>query len=459
MSKTVIDPAVFRDYDIRGTVPEQLNDEGIRYIAAAIVNVLKPSSVQIGHDMRVSSPELFAALKETFLNLGINVVDLGLISTDMLYFAAGKYNEDLALTISASHNPSEYNGIKLVKKGAVSIGKDSGLVDIKENALCLTELPTPVNRGELSSRNIMSEFIDHVFSFVDVPSLGSFKVVIDAGNGMAGHFLPYVEEKLNWQVERLYYELDGTFPHHQPSPIEEKNMQDVISKVKEVNADFGMAFDGDADRVFLVDETGKIISGTIMSAILSKLLLEKYPGENILYNAIIGRIVPEVIVENGGKGIRVKVGHTFIKENMRKHNAIFCGEHSGHYYFRENFYADSAIIPALLIAELMAKQQKTLSQLVSDYDKYFASGEINFLVDSKEEVIAKVESRLREQADSIDHLDGLSIWYKDWWFNLRPSNTEPYLRLNIEANNVNLLKEKQDYLLQLLKGLGGQLNR
>lgn len=457
MNNIVLDPSIFRDYDIRAVVPDQLNAEGVKVITAAITEVLQPKSVQLGHDMRVSSPELYQSMKNTFLSLGVNVVELGLISTDMLYFAAGKYEEDLAIVISASHNPANYNGIKIVKQGAVGVGKDSGLAAIKEAALRFKEINVIENKGHANQREIMSEYVQHVFSFIDVSSLRDFKVVIDAGNGMAGHFMPQIEKKIPWEVEHLYYELDGNFPNHQPSPLEEKNMQDTVNKVRETNADFGMAFDGDGDRVFMVDETGRIVSATLMTGIIAKALLEKYPDEIILYNAIIGRIVPEIVAANGGTPVRVKVGHTNIKEKMRDLNAIFCGEHAGHYYFRENYFADSAIIAALLVAEQMSKHGKKLSELIADFDKYYQSGEINFIADDKDAVISKVEARIRDSAKEIDYLDGLSVWFDEWWFNVRASNTEPLLRLNIEANSLNLLKEKKDYLIQLLKGFGAEI--
>lgn len=457
MSEAVLDPAIFRDYDIRAIVPEQLNSEGIKKIAVAIVNVFSPKSVQLGHDMRVSSAELVAAFKDTLLDLGVDVVDLGLISTDMLYFAAGTYPEDMAITISASHNPPEYNGLKIVKKGAIAVSGESGIYEIRDEALKVSDIPSSSEKGNLISRNIMNEFVNHVFSFVDKNNLGQFNVVVDAGNGMAGHFMPHIEKHLNWEVDHLYYELDGTFPNHIPSPLEEKNMQDVVKRVTEIVADFGLAFDGDGDRVFLVDEKGKIVSGTLMTAMIAEKLLEKQPGETVLYNAIVGRVVSEVVNSKGGNPVRVRVGHTIIKEKMREHNAIFCGEHSGHYYFRDNFYADSAIIAALLVAELMVTKSKKLSELVDEYSKYVSSGEINFVVDNKESVLQKIENKYMAEEAETDRLDGVSVWFKDWWFNVRPSNTEMLLRLNIEAISENLMKEKKDYLIQLLKGYGGQI--
>lgn len=448
----MLDPKIFRDYDIRAIAGEQIDAEGVARITKAIIKIFSPKSVQVGRDMRVTSPEYQKAMIDTFLEYGVDVVDLGLTSTDMLYFAAGKFDEDLAINVSASHNPKEYNGLKMVKKGAVAISGDSGIYEIRDLACSEDEINLDDNeKGHLTTRDIMSEWIDHVLSFVDLSKMKDFNVVIDTGNGMAGHFLPHLEEKLPWKVTRLYYELDGTFPNHPASPIEPENMEDCVKETLEVKADVGMAFDGDGDRVFLVDEKSRIVSGTVMTAIIAENILQKNPGETILYNAIVGRIVPEIVSKNGGKSERVRVGHTLIKEKMRALNAIFCGEHSGHYYFRDNFFADSAIIAALLVLELMSEKGKKLSELVEEYDKYFASGEINFKVEEKQAVMKKIEAVYKDKADSIDWLDGVTVWFDDWWFNVRPSNTEPLLRLNIEADSKELLENKKTELVELLQ--------
>lgn len=453
----VIDPSIFRDYDIRGTTPKQIDVDGIRRIAKSVAYIFKPKSIQLGRDMRLSSPLFHRAAIDTFLDLGINVVDLGLISTDMLYFASGTYKEDMAITISASHNPPEYNGMKIVKKGAVAVSGDSGIYKIRKLALSKKDLDLKIkNKGNLTTRNIMNNWINHLLKFINPEKMKAFKVVVDTGNGMAGHFMPDLEEHLPWKVTRLYYKLDGRFPNHIPSPIEEKNMQDTIKKVKMLKADVGMAFDGDGDRVFLVDETGRIISGTIMTAIIAENLLQKHPKETILYNAIVGRVVPEIIKKYKGNPIRVRVGHTLIKEAMRKYNGFFCGEHSGHYFFRDNFYADSAIIAALLVLELMSIKNIELSKLVSEYDKYPASGEINFEVQDKMKTMKEIEKKFKNKAKSTDWLDGITVWFSNWWFNVRPSNTEPLLRLNVEANDANLLSDKTKDLIKTIHNLGGK---
>ena len=454
----IIDPTIFRDYDIRAVIPTQLDEKGVERIARAIVSYLKPKSAQIGRDMRVTSPKFHQILIDTFLNLGVNVVDLRLTSTDMLYYASGTFNEDIAINVSASHNPPEFNGFKIVKKGAVAVSGDSGIYEIRDIALSNKNIePLNTVKGKLTKRNFMKEYVDHVFSFIDFSKMKPFNVVVDTGNGMAGHFMPYFEKKLPWKVTRLFYDLDGTFPNHTPSPIELKNMQDVIGKVKETKADVGMAFDGDGDRVFLVDEKGRYVTGTLMTAMIAENLIIKNPGQTILYNAVVGRIVPEIIKTHGGISRRVRVGHTLIKEDMRKYNALFCGEHSGHYFFRDNFFADSAIIAALLVIELMSVKNKKLSEMVDEYNKYFAlESEINFVVENKEKIMKAIEEEYKKTAKSIDWLDGISVWYDNYWFNVRPSNTESLLRLNVEADTDKLLEEKVKELVNTIESFGGK---
>ncbi len=454
----MIDPSIFRDYDIRAIIPTQLDKEGVKRIAKAIVKMFTPKTIQVGRDMRVSSPEYQKVFIDTILSCGVDVVDLGLISTDMLYFASGKYNEDMSVTLSASHNPPEYNGMKIVKKGAVAVSGQSGIYDIRNLVMSEDKLDfSTITKGVLTKRNVVEEYTSHVLNFIDVSKMKPFNVVVDTGNGMAGYFMPFFEKKLPWKVTRLFYELDGTFPNHTPSPIELKNMQDVINKVNETKADVGMAFDGDGDRVFLVDETGRYITGTLMTAMIAENLSIKHPGQKILYNAVVGRIVPEVIKRYGGDPMRVRVGHTLIKEDMRKYNGLFCGEHSGHYFFRDNYFADSAIIAALLVLELMSVKDKKLSELVDEYNKYSAlQSEINFVVEDKESVMKKIENKFKSSAVSIDWLDGISVWFDNWWFNVRPSNTEPLLRLNIETDNDRLLEEKTKELINTIESLGGK---
>lgn len=456
-----IDPSIFRDYDIRAIVPKQLDKEGVSRIAKAIVHHFHPKSMQVGRDMRTSSPDFHKVFIETLVESGVNVVDLGLTSTDMLYFASGKYNEDLAINISASHNPPEYNGMKIVKKGAVAVSGNSGIYDIRDLAVSKKDLNIKTTKkGKVIKRDILDEFVEHVLSFIDVSKIKPFKVVVDTGNGMAGHFMPRLEKKLPWKVTRLYYELDGTFPNHPASPIEEKNRVDCVNKVRQVGADFGMIFDGDGDRVYLIDEKGKVLTGSVTTAIIAEALLKKNPKEKILYNAVVGRIVPETVEKNKGVPIRVKVGHTLIKEAMRKHNALFCGEHSGHYYFRENYYADSAIIAALLVAELLSVRDIKLSKLNDEFGKYpstLQKGEINFVVKDKEGIMKNLEKEYKLSAKSIDWLDGISLWFDDFWVNIRPSNTEPLLRLNLEADNPDVFEQRVKEFVSKIKGMGGKV--
>lgn len=453
----MIDPSIFRDYDIRAIAGQQIDEEGVVRIAKSIFHVFKPKSIQVGRDMRITSPSYQKVFIETMLEMGVDVVNLGLVSTDMLYFASGTYSEDMAITISASHNPTEYNGMKIVKRGAVAISGDSGIYNIRDLAMSDKNLDViPDKKGVLTERDIMEGWINHLLKFVDLSKMKPFKTVSDTGNGMAGHFMPNLETKLPWTVEHLFYDLDGTFPNHIPSPIEEKNRMDCINKVKEIGADFGMVFDGDGDRVFMIDEKGRTLSGTIMTAMIAENILQKKPGSIILYNAIVGRVVPEIVARYGGKSERVRVGHTLIKEAMRRTDAEFCGEHSGHYFFKENFYADSAIIAALLVAELMSVKNKKLSELYDEYDKYAASQEINFEVADKMGVMKKVEAEFKPLAKSVDWLDGVTIWFEDFWFNVRPSNTEPLLRLNVEANNSQLLEGKIKELVAKIESLGGK---
>jgi len=450
-----LDLSIFHDYDIRGRVPEQLDEEGVRAIAKAIVKVFGPDSLQIGRDMRVHSRAFQEAAINEFLKLGVNVVDLGLISTDMLYFAAGRYRENLAITISASHNPPEYNGMKIVKKGAVSVGKGSGIYKIRDEARKQSVSPTVVY-GNLTERNVLFDWKSKVLSFVDRDRLKPLHIVVDAGNGMAGYFMVELEKELPLRFTRLFYDLDGTFPNHAPNPLEEKNLSALIGKVKEERASAGMAFDGDGDRVVFVDELGEVVSGTAVTAMLAESLVQKRPDSMVLYNAVLGRIVPEVVRKRGGVSERVRVGHSLIKEKMRELDALFAGEHSGHYYFRDFYYSDSAAVAALLVIELMSATAMPLSALAGRYGKYQRSGEINFEVKEKGAVIKKLRVAYEGMARSVDELDGLSVWFDDWWFNIRPSNTESFLRLNVEADNKKLLDQKLLEAISKLEKFGAK---
>ncbi|HOP08387.1 MAG TPA: phosphomannomutase/phosphoglucomutase [candidate division Zixibacteria bacterium] len=445
-----IDPTIFKAYDIRGTVPDQINTDTAYQIGYCLARFLKPASVAIGRDMRLSSDELFESLTRGINDTGVDVVDLGLVSTDGLYFAVGKFGYEAGIMITASHNPKEYNGFKVCKAGAVPLSGSDGLNEVRRAIEKATEFPKAPSRGMVVRKDISEDYAAHCLSFVDISTLKKFNVVIDAGNGMAGATLPAVLDKLPIEVHRLFFELDGTFPNHPASPIELENLQDLIAKIKETRADFGVAFDGDADRMFLVDHNGRQLGGDMVTAMVAKSLLAKNPGETILYNLICSHAVPELIERMGGKAIRTRVGHALIKPLMREYNAIFGGEHSGHFYFRDNWFADSGLIAWLVCLELLSKEDRPLHELIADLDPYFRSGEINNRVNSISEVTERVARAFADGRQ--DREDGLTVQYDDFWFNLRPSNTEPLLRLNVEANSRDLLKKKTDEIVALIKG-------
>ena len=436
-------PSIFKDYDVRGCYPDEVNTPTFTAIAQEISLYFKPKIIAIGRDIRESSKELSSAMIDGFTKMGVDVVDLGLISTDMIYFAAGRHNFDLSIVVTGSHAEGE-NGFKIVKKGAVAISGDTGLYLIRDRLLKRGEFSKTDRKGSLSKKDILTEWIEHALSFIDLDTIKPFKIVVDAGNGMGGLVMPPVEEKLLGEFINLFFDLDGTFPNHFPNPLVEENLADIKRKIKEVGADFGIAFDADGDRAFFLDSYGTVINGTILTAMMAKSILEKHKGETILYNAVCGRIVPETIKKYGGKGIRVRVGHTLIKADMRKYNAIFAGEHSGHFYFRDNFYADSGLIACLKVIELISKDGRLLSEVAKEFDKYPHSQEINFVVDDKQEVMKALENEYLNKAVSIDWLDGISIWFSDWWFNVRPSNTEPLLRLTLEADTQERFKDKME---------------
>jgi phosphomannomutase len=441
---------IFKAYDVRGVYPEDINSEVAFRIGRALAVYLEVSSVCIGRDMRVSSEEIASGLIDGIRAEGVSVVDLGLTSTDMVYFATGRYGYGGGVMITASHNPGEWNGMKICKQNAIPISLESGLLDI----LNLTIGNSFTNKAEIGSynkKNILDDWIDFAISFIDLPKIKTFKIAIDAGNGMAGMIMPALAEKMP-QIDmiKLYFELDGTFPNHLASPIEPENTEDLVSLVKEKKCDLGLAFDGDADRVFLIDDEGERISGTIMTAMIAEGTLKDHKNATILYNAICGKIVPEVIESNGGKAIRTKVGHSLIKADMKKYGAVFAGEHSGHYYFKDNFNADSALIAVMIILKLLSDKKCKLSDLRKKYSKYVASGEINSKVDNIDQKLLELKN-LFVDANSYDELDGLTFYYDNYWFNIRPSNTEPLLRLNVEALDFDILAKKSEQVLDLIR--------
>ena len=424
--------AIFKAYDVRGTVPDQFDAAMARAVGAAFARFARErdsaTRVLVARDMRPSGIELSAAFAEGVRGQGMDVVDLGLGSTDLAYYASGTLGAPAAM-FTASHNPAQYNGIKMCLSGAKPIGEESGLREIK--ALAEQNLPHGDVHGALSSQDLLADFAAHVRSFVDTSVVRPLKVVADTANGMGGLVVPAVFADLPFSLEILYPELDGTFPNHPADPIQPENQRDLIARVLETGADIGLAFDGDADRVFLVDETGRGVSGSLTTALVASRVLARDPGATIIYNLICSKTVPELIGEMGGTAVRSRVGHSFIKQLMAETGAAFGGEHSGHYYYRDNYRADSGLITAVVVLEAMCATGKKLSELVAPLDRYVASGEINTKVDDVHAVIDRVAAAYA--AHPQDRLDGLTVDCGDWWFNLRPSNTEPLLRLNLEA--------------------------
>jgi phosphomannomutase len=419
---------IFKAYDIRGTYPDQLDAGICRRIGGAFARFAGAPTILMARDMRPSGEELCAAFAEGATAQGVDVVDLGLASTDLIYFASGKLDAPGAM-FTASHNPAGYNGIKLCLTGARPVGEDTGLVEIK--AMAAGDLEPTGTPGTVSKREVLADYAAHVRSFVDVSSLKPLKVVADTANGMGGYVAPEVFAGLPFDVEYLFQELDGTFPNHPADPIQVENLKDLQARVLEVGADIGLAFDGDADRVFLVDEKAQPVSGSLTTALLAQGILAKSPGETILHNLICSKSVPEVVRESGGTPVRTRVGHSFIKSVMAETGAVFGGEHSAHYYFRDNYRADSGLIASLIVLEQLSVSGKPLSELLAPLDRWAASGEINTRVDDPLAVIEDVAAAYT--GGEQDRLDGLTVDFGDWWFNLRPSNTEPLLRLNLEA--------------------------
>lgn len=450
-----IPPNVFKAYDIRGLVDEEITAELAFATGVAFAHFLQlerePATVVIGEDMRPSSPTLADAFSDGITSLGLDVYRIGLASTDMLYFAAGKLNLPGAM-FTASHNPAAYNGIKLCLSGARPIGKESGLVAI-ENFVREGVAIHPRNPGIEHQKDMLDEYVDHLLTLVDLTSIRTLKVVIDAGNGMAGHTAPAVFKRLNCEMIPMYFELDGTFPHHEANPIDEKNLTDLKAAVKKHGADIGLAFDGDADRCFLVDEKGRAVNPSDLTSLVAQRELAKYPGATIIYNLISSKAVPEVVAECGGKAVRSRVGHSFIKKLMAETGAVFGGEHSGHFYFRDFWRADSGMLAALHVIAALGDSDGSLSQLLAPFQRYVASGEINSHVDNATQKIAEIKAKYEVQTGiETDELDGLTVSSDTWWFNLRASNTEPLLRLNVEADGATLMAKIRDEVLATVRG-------
>jgi phosphomannomutase len=447
--RTGFDTTIFKSYDVRGIVPAQLNDDAAYAIGRAFVEVLGRKNICIGRDMRPSGIAFMEALSRGAADGGADVTQVGLISTDAIYFAVGHYGFDGGIMITASHNPANYNGFKFCREQATAISIETGLSEIRDKAAAGNFAPAP-RKGTIRQQEILDDFAAFCLSFIDdVTKIKPFKIAIDAGNGMAGLTVPKVFAKLPCEVFPLYFELDGTFPNHPASPIEPENMVDLQRAVKEHGCDLGAAFDGDADRMFIVDEKGDLIGGDIVTALVGVDTLRTNPGAKILYNLICSRSVPEAILKHGGIPVRSKVGHSFIKQTMREQDIPFGGEHSGHFYFKRNWFADSGMIALMQCLNVFSRAQGTVSSVIAPIDTRFRSGEINSHV-------ADIPRKLQELQDhfhdaKIDHLDGVTIEYPDWWLNVRASNTEPLLRLNVEGDTKELMEQHRDEALAIIR--------
>jgi phosphomannomutase len=428
---------VFKAYDVRGIVPDELDATMCEAIGRAVARFAEVPQILIARDMRESGVALVRAFSDGVRSEGVNVIDLGMASTDFLYFASGHLDAPGAM-FTASHNPAKYNGIKLCLSGARPIGRDTGLADIEATAEKLLGESLGPLTGSWSERQLLPEWAAHVISFVDVKSLRPLKIVADTANGMGGLVVPTVFAHLPFSVEVLFPELDGNFPNHPADPIQPENLVVLKEAVLSQGADIGLAFDGDADRVFLVDEFAQPVSGSLTTALVAASMLKKYPGETILYNLICSHVVPEVVEELGGHSVRTQVGHSIIKQVMAETGAVFGGEHSGHYYYRDNFRADSGIITALLVLELLSQSDQPLSELLKPFQRYSDSGEINTQVFDPAATVDAIAEHESAAGATVDRLDGLTIDHGDWWYNVRPSNTEPLLRLNVEAKTPEL---------------------
>jgi phosphomannomutase len=440
---------IFKAYDVRGVVPDELNEGLARRIGAAFAGWTGAPRILIGRDCRLSSPAIADALAEGMTARGASVVELGLTSTDLLYYAAGSLDMP-GVMITASHNPKQYNGLKFCLGGARPVGEDSGLREIR--ALTEAGVTSADHPGTVEHRDLLPAYVEHVLGFTGSTQMRPLTVVIDTANGMGGLVAPAVFERLPITLHHLYPELDGTFPNHPADPIDPENQRDLRAAVLEHGADIGLAFDGDADRVFLIDERAEDVSGSLVTALVAGGMLRREPGATIIYNLICSWTVPEVIRENGGIPVRTRVGHSFIKQVMAETGAIFGGEHSGHYYFRENYRADSGLIAAVVVLAQLSEASVPLSELLAPFRRYVASGEINSRVDDQQARIEDVAAALIDGRQ--DRLDGLTVEFDDWWCNVRPSNTEPLLRLNVEARTEDLLREKTAMVLRTIRGEG-----
>jgi phosphomannomutase len=454
----VLDPKVFKAYDVRGLYPSELDEDGAKRIGRAYVEHFEPQSIAVGRDMRLSSPGMAAAVIEGASAAGADVVDIGLVGTEMVYFAVDELGLDGGICVTASHNPKEYTGLKIVRRGALPVGGDSGLAEIRDRAMSKEDMSgsqtsgLPAGSGHVHEENVWPGFVEKVLSFVDARAIRPLRVVVDAANGMAGAMLPPVLERLpQLEVVRCNFEPDGTFPNHEPNPLLPENREFIIRKTREEKADLGVAYDGDADRCFFVDDGGEFVPGDFVTALLALSVLEKQPGAKVIYDVRASWSVPKTIEEAGGVPLVNRVGHAFIKHRMRKEAAAFAGEVSAHYYFRDFSQADSGVVPFLLMLELLSRKGQKLSEILEPYrERYFLTGEINTPVEDVPLKLQELKERYAAQGGRISHLDGLSVEFDEWHFNVRPSNTEPLLRLNLEALSRELMEAKRDEVLAVI---------
>ena len=445
----MLDPKVFKAYDVRGLYRAELDEEGARAIGRAYVEQFSPRQIAVGRDMRLSSPTMATALIEGAAAAGAEVLDIGLVGTEMVYFAVGDLGLDGGVMVTASHNPKDYTGMKIVRAGALPVGGDSGLLEVRDRALA--ESSGSMRSASIRTLDVWPAFVERVLSFIDPDALRPLKVVIDAANGMAGAMLPPVLEHLPIEPVACYFEPDGSFPNHEPNPLLPENREFIVRKTLEEGADLGVAFDGDADRCFFVDDTGEFVPGDFATALFAQGVLEKEPGATVIYDVRASWAVPETIERAGGTAVVNRVGHAFIKERMREVGAAFAGEVSGHYYFREFSQADTGVVPFLIMLERISKGGTKLSELLRPFrERYFITGELNTPVADVPAKLAELEQRFGP-AGAVSHLDGLSVEAADWHFNVRPSNTEPLLRLNLEARSQELMERKRDEVLAVIR--------
>ena len=441
--------SIVKAYDVRGVVPDDLDETVAERLGRAAAIELQGEAVIVARDMRPSGEALAEAFMAGVRAQGVDTIDIGLASTDLLYYASGRLGLPGAMW-TASHNPAQYNGLKLCRAGAEPVSLDTGLSAIRDHAIS-GDFPTASEEGRHSKRDLLREYAEHVHGFVDASAMRPLKVAVDAGNGMGGLVVPSVFDGLPVDLVPLYFELDGTFPNHPANPIEPENLVDLQRAVIAHGCDIGLAFDGDADRMFCVDEEGRPVSPSLVTAIIAERLLRKNPGETVLYNLICSKIVPETVEAHGGHAVRTRVGHSFIKAVMRDTGAVFAGEHSGHYYFRDNFRADSGLIAAVVLLEALGEHGGPLSALVKPYDRYAASGELNTEVADQAAAMDRVATAFLGRGE-VDWADGLTVNGDGWWFNLRPSNTEPLLRLNVEADDEQAMGQVRDEVLAIVRG-------